>query len=352
MSARYTIAVDAMGGDFGPRVTLSAAQRFLAHHPQVHLILCGALSSLQAQLTSCPESLLSRLQLIDAPDVIAMHAKPSHAVRHGQNSSMYHALQQVQLGNAQACVSAGNTGALMALGRTLLHTLPGIDRPAILSAIPTLTGHSYLLDLGANVDSSPEQLLQFALMGAATARSLDKWPEPRIALLNIGREEVKGNEQVRCAARLFKQQAGLNYIGFIEGDDVFTGQADVIVCDGFTGNIALKSNEGLARLIAGKLRRSFQRNLYRRFLGWLARPVLQELQRQIDPGQRNGASFVGLRGIVIKSHGGAGKRHFECALRQALVEIENNLPARIAEQMTQSTSEEAAKTALRLSSGA
>lgn len=333
MTAGHCIAVDAMGGDFGPRVTVPAAFDALRRHPHLEILLFGQTSALHPLIAKQPESLQRRLTLVHADSVIAMDERPAHALRRRQDSSMYLALKSVADGAAHACVSAGNTGALMVLGRCILQTLPGIDRPAITSAVPTLRGHSYMLDLGANVDCSAEHLLQFAIMGSVMLQAVERIQHPTVGLLNIGAEEIKGNEQVRLASRLLTEQSELNYIGFVEGDGVFAGQADLIVCDGFVGNIALKSSEGLARLISRKVKQGFGRNLYRRLLALLARPVIRELQEQLDPGRRNGASLLGLQGIVIKSHGGANRQCFSHAIDQAVSEIEMNIPVLISEHL-------------------
>ncbi|MBY4677175.1 phosphate acyltransferase PlsX [Marinobacterium arenosum] len=329
----YTIAVDAMGGDFGPRVTVHATVEALKRHPHLKVSLVGHRDKISPLLKRLKPDLASRLAVVHADAVIECDEKPSHALRHGQASSMYIALNEVAAGRAKACVSAGNTGALMALGRHILRTLPGIDRPAIISAVPTLTGHSYMLDLGANVDCSAEHLLQFAIMGSVMVQAVERKAAPSIGLLNIGQEQIKGNSQVRLASRLIESHDELNYIGYVEGDDLFSGRADVVVCDGFVGNIALKSSEGLARLIGRKVRASFRRGLYRRLLAFLAQPALLELQRQIDPSRQNGASLLGLQGIVIKSHGGANRRCFRYALDHAVAEIEMGVPDRISQQL-------------------
>ena len=334
MAETLSIAVDVMGGDFGPRVTLPACVNLVQQNPQLHIHLVGNLADMQPYLDDIPSNLLSRFECHATQSVVSMDDKPSFALRHRRDSSMYKALELVKLGEALACVSGGNTGALMAFGCVLLGTLPGIDRPAIISAIPTESGHCYLLDLGANIHCSAEQLLQFAQMGSAMVSAVDSIQSPRVALLNIGIEEIKGNDQVKKAAQLIQTVGNLNYIGYIEGGEVFKDRADVIVCDGFTGNIALKSNEGLARLIGGKLKQSFSKNLYRRLLGLLAKPVLQELQQQIDPGRRNGASLLGLKGVVVKSHGSASSRHFEAALNQAIVDARLDIPQRISSQLS------------------
>ena len=238
------------------------------------------------------------------------------------------ALELLRDGRVQACVSAGNTGALMALSRYVLKTLPGIDRPAMVAAVPTQAGCCHLLDLGANVDCSAEQLYQFAVMGAVAAEALGV-VRPRVALLNVGTEEVKGNQQVKLAANLLQQAPGLNYIGFVEGDGLYRGDADVVVCDGFVGNILLKSSEGLAAMIAARIELLFRRNLVSRLAGLVAMPVLRRLRTELAPAQHNGASLLGLQGIVVKSHGSAGTEGFKSAIRRALREIEDNLPQRL-----------------------
>ncbi len=335
MTAGYRIAVDAMGGDHGPRVTVSAAVDALRRYPGLEILLFGQCSAIELVLARYPQDITQRLICVHADSVVTMDDKPSFALRRRRDSSMYLALEAVAKGDAQACISAGNTGALMAMGRACLQTLPGIDRPAITTAIPTLNGHSYMLDLGANVDCSSEHLLQFAIMGSVMLQAVEQIPHPTVGLLNIGAEEIKGNEQVRLASRLLTEEPGLNYVGFVEGDGVYSGKVDLVVCDGFVGNIALKSSEGLARLISRKLRKSFTRNLYRRALAFLARPILRELQEQLDPSRRNGASLLGLQGIVIKSHGGANRNCFGHAIDQAIREVEMNIPARISDHLEQ-----------------
>ncbi|MDI3326241.1 phosphate acyltransferase PlsX [Pontibacterium granulatum] len=329
MSRYYTIAVDAMGGDFGPRVTVPSSIQALSRHPRLTIQLIGHQDEIHSYIRKIKPEVANRLDVIHTDEVIGMDVKPSMALRHGKGSSMHLALKQVSEQQADACVSAGNTGALMVLGRFVLKTLPGIDRPAIISAVPTLTGHSYMLDLGANVDCAAEHLLQFAIMGSVMTQAVDQIEAPTVGLLNVGQEEIKGNEQVKLASRLISEHGELNYIGYIEGDDIFRGRADVVVCDGFVGNIALKGSEGLANLIRHKVRASFRKGIYRRFLGLLAGPVLAELNRQMDPSRRNGASLLGLQGIVVKSHGGANKKCFGYALDQAVAEIEMDLPSRI-----------------------
>jgi len=315
------------------KYTVPAAIDALRRHPSLRILLVGRQEQIDPIISRYGQIETDRLTLIHAESVVAMDEKPALALRRRRDSSMYLALQAVADGQANACVSAGNTGALMVLGRGILQTLPGIDRPAITSAVPTVNGHCYMLDLGANVDCTASHLLQFSIMGSVMVRAVEGIVRPRVGLLNIGAEEIKGNEQVRLASRLLAEQDDLNYVGFVEGDGVFQGQADLVVCDGFAGNIALKSSEGLARLISHKLHRSFDLNLYRRLLALLARPVLRELQEQLDPGRRNGASLLGLQGIVVKSHGGADRGCFGHALDQAVSEAQMNVPERISEQL-------------------
>ncbi len=322
------IAVDAMGGDFGPHCIVPASLACLAEIPSLHLVLVGQESLLEELIARHSGVDRSRLRIEHAAEVIGMAERPSQALRGKPDSSMRLALELLRDGKAQACVSAGNTGALMALSRYVLKTLPGIDRPAMVTAIPTARGHCHLLDLGANVDCSAEHLYQFALMGVVAAEALGV-ERPRVALLNVGTEDVKGNQQVKLAASLLQQAQGLNYIGFIEGDGLYRGDADVVVCDGFVGNILLKSSEGLAAMIAARIEALFRASLRARLLGLLALPLLRRLQRELGPVQRNGASFLGLQGIVVKSHGAAAPEAFQSAIRLALAEVRENLPQRL-----------------------
>lgn len=239
------------------------------------------------------------------------------------------ALRLVRDGEADACVSAGNTGALMMMGRSILKTYPGIERPAIVKLIPSLHSRSYVLDLGANVDTSAEHLFQFALMGSLMAAAIEGKSAPRVALLNVGEEEVKGSEQVRLAAHMLAECEILNYIGYVEGNDLFQDVADVIVCDGFVGNIALKTGEGVAQMVMEVIEQSFRTSLWGRLLGIVARPYVNAILRQIDPRRHNGASLLGLQGVVVKSHGNAGERAFRAALRQAAAEVRMRVPQKI-----------------------
>ncbi|MFC3939273.1 phosphate acyltransferase PlsX [Pseudomonas gingeri NCPPB 3146 = LMG 5327] len=327
MSAQI-IAIDAMGGDFGPRSIVQASIACLSATPSLHLTLVGQPSLLDELIAGYPAVDRARLTIVPAAEVITMDERPSQALRGKPDSSMRVALQLLRDDKVQAVVSAGNTGALMALSRHVLKTLPGIDRPAMVAAIPTRRGYCQLLDLGANVDCSAEHLFQFAVMGSVAAEALGV-VRPRVALLNVGTEDIKGNQQVKLAASLLQEARGLNYIGFVEGDGLYRGEADVVVCDGFVGNILLKSSEGLATMIAARIEALFRRNLASRVVGVLALPLLKRLQADLAPARHNGASFLGLQGIVVKSHGSAGVQGLQSAIQRALIEIQENLPERL-----------------------
>ena len=322
------IAIDAMGGDFGPRHIVQASIACLLTTPSLHLTLVGQASFLEELIARHSGVDRSRLHVVHASEIITMDERPSQALRGKPDSSMRVALGLLAEGKAHACVSAGNTGALMALSRFVLKTLPGIDRPAMVAAIPTQRGYCQLLDLGANVDCTAEHLYQFAVMGSVAAEALGV-VRPRVALLNVGTEEIKGNQQVKLAASLLQAAPGLNYIGFVEGDGLYRGEADVVVCDGFVGNVLLKSSEGLALMIGERIERLFRRNLLSRLVGVMARPVLGRLKADLAPARHNGASFLGLQGIVVKSHGSADAQGFQSAIQRALIEIQENLPQRL-----------------------
>lgn len=323
-----------MGGDFGPRSIVQASLACLSATPSLHLTLVGHPQLLEELIASQPEVDRSRLHVAAASEVVGMDERPAQALRGKPDSSMRVALQLLRDEQVQAVVSAGNTGALMALSRHLLKTLPGIDRPAMMAAIPTRGGYCQLLDLGANVDCSAEHLYQFAVMGSVAAQALGV-ERPRVALLNVGTEDIKGNQQVKLAASLLRKAQGLNYTGFIEGDGVFRGEADVVVCDGFVGNILLKSNEGLAGMFAERVQALFQSSLMARAVGALAMPLLKRLQADLAPARYNGASFLGLQGIVVKSHGAAGVEGLQCAIDRARDEIRENLPQRLHGRLAQ-----------------
>lgn len=331
--ATTTIALDAMGGDHGPSVVIPSALSVLRSQPQLTIILVGDQQILEAELRRHGSAANERLRIQHASQVVAMDELPSQALRNKKDSSMRVAINLVKDGIAQACVSAGNTGALMATARFVLKTLPGIDRPAILTALPTIRGHAYVLDLGANIDSTAENLYEFAVMGSVLAQTVGNIASPSVGLLNIGEEEIKGNEQVKEASKML-QQSSLNYYGFVEGDDIYKGTVDVVVCDGFIGNVALKASEGVAKMISHYMRQEFKRNLLTRLAGLVALPVLKAFRAKIDPRSYNGASLVGLRGIVIKSHGGADVYAFSNAIHEAVLETKKNVPERIREQLT------------------
>ncbi|WKE67393.1 phosphate acyltransferase PlsX [Gallaecimonas kandeliae] len=315
-----------MGGDLGPAVTVPAIARALSLHPSLSIraFACGDISR-ELHLYGLDKH--PRFSLHLAQCSVSMDERPSSALRSKRDSSMAEAIKDVAEGRSQACVSAGNTGALMALSRHFLKTLPGIDRPAIISAMPAMNGKKvYMLDLGANVACDSETLYQFAVMGSAMAHTVEGLAEPRVALLNIGEEEVKGNDQVRHAASLLQDNPHLHYVGYLEGHDIFTNKADVIVCDGFVGNVTLKTCEGIAQYFLAELKASFGNSFWGRLLGRLVRPFIKAIYARVNPDQYNGASLVGLRGIVVKSHGNAGVDAFFNAIGQALHSAERKLP--------------------------
>lgn len=329
MPEQLTISLDVMGGDHGASVVLPAALRALSLRSDLNLLLVGDEQVIRKGLESSGEGALpDRIEIQHASQCVEMDDKPSQALRMKKDSSMRVALNMIKEGRAQACVSAGNTGALMATARYVLKTLPGIDRPAICTSIPNMEGHTWMLDLGANIDSSAEHLFQFGVMGSVLSSALDKKTTPRVGLLNIGEEEIKGNETVKEAGGLFAA-SGLNYAGFVEGNDVYTGVVDVMVCDGFVGNVALKTSEGVAKMISFFIKREFSKNLLTKMAALIAMPVLNAFRRRIDPRRYNGASLLGLRGIVIKSHGGADVLAFTNAIKVAADQVEQQVPVKI-----------------------
>ncbi len=332
MTETVTISLDAMGGDHGPDVVVPAALGALKRNPDLRLILVGQEEPLREALARHGAQQQERLRVHPATQVVGMDEAPSHALRTKKDSSMRSSIQLVKEGEADASISAGNTGALMATARYVLKTLPGIDRPAIMSTIPTLGGYVHMLDLGANVDCTAEHLFQFAVMGSVCAEAIDGVSHPRVGLLNVGEEEIKGNDQVKRACQMLTDSP-LNYVGYVEGDGVFKGMADVVVCDGFVGNVALKSSEGVAGLISHYMRAEFQRNWFTRLAGLVALPVLRSLRRRIDPRQYNGASLLGLRGIVLKSHGGADAFAFGRAIETAVLEVRKGVPSMIDQRL-------------------
>ncbi len=332
MGQHCTVAIDAMGGDHGPIVTVPAALDLLAEMEELTIHLVGDKERLEEELEQHDAVPDNRLQITHASQRVEMSDLPSHALRSKKDSSMRVAINLVKEGEAQACVSAGNTGALMATARFVLKTLPGVDRPAICTALPTIEGHVHVLDLGANVDLTPAHLFQFAVMGSELTSAVDGVSAPTVGLLNIGEEEIKGNEAVKEAARLLADSP-LNYIGYVEGDDIFKGSADVVVCDGFVGNVMLKTTEGVGKLITHFMRQEFQRNLFSRLSALIALPVMKRLRTRVDHRAYNGASLVGLRGIVIKSHGSADRFSFTNAIREAVREVKKGVPGKIAARL-------------------
>lgn len=327
-----TLAVDCMGGDHGPAVIVPAVFDFLRRDRDCAAILVGREDDLRPHLAQADVALSGRWTLRHASEVVGMDEAVATALRNKKDSSMRVVADLVKEGRADAAVSAGNTGALMAISRFVLKTLPGIDRPAIASALPTMRGHSYVLDLGANVDCAPEHLLQFGIMGAMLASALEHEARPSVGLLNIGEEDIKGNEVVKRAGELLRE-SGLNFIGNVEGDDIYKGTADVVVCDGFVGNVALKTSEGLAQMVRQFLRQEFSRNLLTRVAGLFALPVLNAFKARVDHRRYNGASLLGLRGVVVKSHGSADAFAFRHALAQAAEAARERLPEKIASRM-------------------
>ncbi|MFA6313129.1 MAG: phosphate acyltransferase PlsX [Sterolibacterium sp.] len=329
-----TLAIDCMGGDHGPSVTVPAAIDFLRRDPDCSVILVGREDSLLPLLGNSKQEFGARLSVRHASEQIAMDESVATALRSKKDSSMRIAAELVKSGEAQAAVSAGNTGALMAISRFVLKTLPGIDRPAIASIVPTLDGYTYMLDLGANVDCQPEHLLQFGIMGSMLYSALEHKENPSVGLLNIGEEDIKGNEVVKRAGELLRE-SGLNFYGNVEGDDIYKGTVDVVVCDGFVGNVTLKASEGLARMMSAALREELNRNILTRMAALIALPILNAFKRRFDPRSYNGASLLGLKGIVVKSHGSADVMAYLNALERAAEAARNRLPELIAARMAQ-----------------
>ena len=321
-----------MGGDHGPHVTVPAALAVLDRDPEVNIVLVGLHDALEAELRHQKRSISPRLRIHHASEVVTMDDAPALAMRNKKDSSMRVSVDLVKSGAAQAAVSAGNTGALMAISRFVLKMLPGIERPAICTVLPSQKGPVYMLDLGANVDCTAENLRQFAVMGAMLASAVEDKPNPSVGLLNIGSEVIKGNDVVKEAADLLRD-SHLNFYGNVEGDDIYKGTTDVVVCDGFVGNVALKTSEGLARMLGGALKEEFKRNLLTKLMGAIALPVLKRFKKRVDPRRFNGATLLGLRGVVIKSHGGADSFSFQFAIERAISEARHGVLRRINDQM-------------------
>ncbi len=326
-----------MGGDFGPRVTVPASLQALASDPQLHLLLIGDPDIITSLLATADSALRARLQIIAAESVIASDARPSQAIRASRGSSMRVALEQVEQGRAQACISAGNTGALMGLAKLLLKPLDGIDRPALMTVLPhQQQGKTVVLDLGANVDSDSTMLVQFAVMGAVVAEEILAINRPRVALINIGQEESKGLTSIRDAAAVLRASADVNFIGYLEGNELLTGKADVLVCDGFVGNVTLKTMEGVVRMFLSLMNSQGEgkkRDWWLRLLGRVLQKRLARKFGHLNPDQYNGACLLGLRGTVIKSHGGANQRAFTVAIQQAEQAARRQVPERIAARL-------------------
>ncbi|MCW8108707.1 phosphate acyltransferase PlsX [Alteromonas ponticola] len=328
--SKLTIALDIMGGDHGPPVTLPAALKAIQQHSELHFILCGKETLIAPCLQSLTTEQRERISIAHCEQVVEMGESPRSALRTKKSSSMRKAIELVDEGVADACVSAGNTGALLTLAFYILKTLPGVDRPALISMMPTVDHHKvFLLDLGANVNCTAEILFQYGVMGSVLAEQISGIQRPRVALLNVGEEDIKGNAQVKHADQLFRQAAEINYIGYVEGDDIFTDNADVVVTDGFTGNVALKSSEGLAKLVINELRQHSQANIFTRLMAKIALPLLKSIYNRVNPDQYNGASLIGLRGIVVKSHGNASSDAFYYAILEAMKEARIGVPEKI-----------------------
>ncbi|MEP4889621.1 MAG: phosphate acyltransferase PlsX [Aliiglaciecola sp.] len=332
--SRLTIALDIMGGDNGPHVTLPAAIKALHEIPHLYFILCGDEQIISKVISTQNSSIQERVEIQHCSEQVAMDERPSSALRNKKDSSMRRALERVECGDADACVSAGNTGALLAIAYHVLKTLPGIDRPALVSALPTDDHHKlFLLDLGANVNCDSETLFQYAVMGSVLAQEVAGVENPRVALLNVGEEQIKGNDQVKFTAQLLQQAEGINYTGFVEGNDIFTNCADVVVADGFVGNIALKACEGLATLVLEEAKRVSNENWVTKLLAKIALPLLRKIYRRVNPDQYNGASLIGLRGIVVKSHGNASSDAFLFAIKEAEQEVQRQVPKKIKDKI-------------------
>jgi glycerol-3-phosphate acyltransferase PlsX len=323
-----TVAIDCMGGDHGPHVTVPAALNFLKSNSDVDVVLVGLRDAIEAELKVRGATSGPRLRVHHASEVVLMDESPALALRNKKDSSVRVAVELVKNGEAQACVSAGNTGALMAVSRFVLKMLPGIDRPAIIAALPSMRGSTYVLDLGANVDCGPEHLLQFAIMGATLVAAVEHKDRPSVGLLNIGEEDIKGNEVVKKAAELLRDSE-VNFIGNIEGDGIYKGEADVVVCDGFVGNVMLKASEGMVQMVRSFIRQEFMRSVLARLAGVIVMPVLYAFRKRLDPRRFNGATLLGLRGIVVKSHGSADAFGFERAIERAMEEVRNEVLHRL-----------------------
>ena len=329
---QHSIAIDAMGGDYGIKVTIPASIQILQRFPEINIILVGNAVGIKRSLAKLKKSNHPRLSVLNATESVEMDESPQSALKNKKNSSMRLAINLVKSNEASACVSAGNTGALMATARFVLKMLPGIERPAIASNLPNRNGVTCMLDLGANTDSTPEQLLQFAVMGAMLTSTLTNKKNPSIGLLNIGSEDNKGNEVVKKTFELLKE-SHLNFYGNVEGNDIFKGTTDVVVCDGFVGNVALKTTEGVIKMFGNFLTAEYKKNWFTKIIALISLSLLKAFKRRLDPRRYNGASFLGLNGIVIKSHGGADILAFKTAIITAIEESENKVIEKIKKQI-------------------
>ena len=329
------VSIDASGGDHGIPVTIKAGIKALGVFKDLHITFVGDQSLIKTELNkhSPSDKTSARIQIVHATEVVLMDESPALALRKKKDSSMRVAINLVKSNEVDACVSAGNTGALMAISRFVLKTIKGIDRPAIMGRMPTMTGHTHMLDLGANVDSSPQALLEFATMGSIAVEQTESISRPTVGLLNIGEEDMKGNDKIKKTSELLKA-SNLNYTGFVEGDDIYKGTVDLVVCDGFEGNIALKASEGVAAMMGLYLKRAFTRNWLTKIVALIATPVLKDFKASLDPGKYNGASLLGLRGIVVKSHGGANSDSFFMAISEAHLEANAKIIDKISLQVS------------------
>ncbi len=330
------VSIDAAGGDYGIPVTIEAGINALHNIDDLHLHFVGDYASIESELKKYSKFSLykNRIKITHASETISMDESPSNALRRKKDSSMRIAINLVKVGEVDACVSAGNTGALMAIARFVLKTINGVDRPAIMSSVPTIKGHNHILDLGANINSKPHTLLQFAIMGSIAVQHTENIEKPSIGLLNIGVEDMKGHDKIQQTADLLKKSS-LNYKGFVEGDDIYKNVVDVIVCDGFEGNIALKASEGVANMISFFIKESFNKNFITKIIAIFAKPVMKNFKAKIDPGKHNGASLLGLKGVVIKSHGSADANSFCQAINEAYLEAHAKITEKISKQLTQ-----------------
>ena len=332
--SRLTLALDIMGGDNGPHIIFQAALTALQQTPHLHLIICGPLTVMSSWLNKQLPNIQARITLSDCPQFVAMDDAPAHALRHKKQSSMRRILDLVNNNEADACISSGNTGALLAMANYVLKTLPGIDRPALITLVPTINdGKVHFLDLGANINCDSEVLFQYAVMGSVLAEQIANIKQPKVALLNVGSEEIKGNDQVKQTARLLMESKNINYIGYVEGNDIFSQKADVIVTDGFVGNIALKSWEGLVNFAIQEVRKASQHNWLSKIVAKIATPFFRNIYLRMKPDQYNGASLIGLRGIVVKSHGNASSEAFLYAIREAIQQVEMQVPDKIKDKI-------------------